>query len=62
LRIELAIDGLVLNEKGGFPANDLITRMKSIRQAFETFDPPWGWSFDSANTRYDQYEVDNHSA
>jgi hypothetical protein len=57
LRIELAIDGLLLNRKGDFPLNDLLNRVKAIRRAFEAFKPSWGWSFDSPNTRYDQYEV-----
>jgi hypothetical protein len=57
LRIELAIDGLLLNRKGDFPANDLLNRVKAIRRAFETFDPPRSWSFDSPNTSCDQYEV-----
>jgi hypothetical protein len=57
LRIELAIDGLLLNRKGDFPANDLLNRVRAIRRAFETFDPPWNWSFDSPSTSYEQYEA-----
>lgn len=46
-----------MNQKGDFAATDLLSRERAIRHAFETFEPSWSWRIDSANTRYDQYEV-----
>lgn len=57
LRIELALDGYLLNHKGDFTASELLSRERAITRAFETFEPTCSWKIDSANTRYDQYEI-----
>lgn len=56
-RIELAIDGFLVNCRGDMPADALLQQVIATRSAFETLQPPWRWQVDSPHSRRDHYEV-----
>ncbi|KAG8831127.1 hypothetical protein FRC18_007092 [Serendipita sp. 400] len=57
LHIELAVDGLLLNNRGGLPANKLLELAQTMRKAWEEIDPLWTWTLPCDNTRRTTYEI-----
>jgi hypothetical protein len=58
LRIELAIGGCLLGERGHMPASELLRRVREREAAYETFHPQWSWETkDSSETGSHQFEV-----
>ncbi|KAG8805797.1 hypothetical protein FRC17_005326, partial [Serendipita sp. 399] len=57
LHIELAIDGLLLNHRGGLPATKLLGLAQHMRKAWEELDPRWHWNIPCDTRRRLTYEV-----
>jgi len=58
LRIELAIDGCLLGERGALPASELLQQVRARRTAYETFHPQWFWETeDFSESSSHQFEV-----
>jgi len=49
LRIELAIDGYLLNYRGRLPASTLLRQVQAKRDAMEELKPNWKWSIQCPN-------------
>ena len=50
LRIELAVDGYLLNYRGRLPASTLLRQVQAKRDAMEGLKPNWKWSIQCPNT------------
>lgn len=57
LRIELAVDGFLLGERGDMAAADLLKLVLGRRRALETFTPQSFWKVDFMNTGAIRREV-----
>jgi hypothetical protein len=57
LRIELAVDGWLLSERGEEPAETVLRQIRERRRAWEDFSPRSFWEIEYANTGSMTYEV-----